>query len=141
MAAIVLQIAFGLTAGGSDDPFVLKMAETMENLSEVTAPGAYLVDSLPFCERSHVPQGPLIQKLTITWPTVKHVPEWFPGAAFKIKGREVREFVARLEQDLYLVTLAQLVGRHRHFYRLNTFFITYSDRNAGKLRLRSSPTS
>ncbi|EPT01788.1 CyP450 monooxygenase [Fomitopsis schrenkii] len=87
VAAIVLQIAFGLTAGGSDDPFVLKMAETMENLSEVTAPGAYLVDSLPF---------------------LKHVPEWFPGAAFKIKGREVREFVARLEQDLYLVTLAQL---------------------------------
>ena len=53
VAAIVLQITFGLTAGGSDDPFVVAMAEAMENLSEVTAPGAYLVDSLPFCASPH----------------------------------------------------------------------------------------
>lgn len=43
-------MTYGLTAGGSDDPYVLAMEEFMVDLSEITAPGAYLVDALPFCE-------------------------------------------------------------------------------------------
>ncbi|EPT01646.1 hypothetical protein FOMPIDRAFT_124761 [Fomitopsis schrenkii] len=87
VAAIVLQMTYGLTAGGSDDPYVLAMEEFMVDLSEITAPGAYLVDALPF---------------------LKYLPEWLPGASFKTRAREVRESLASIETKLYLVTRAQL---------------------------------
>lgn len=49
MTAIALQVTYGLSAGSSDDPFVLSIAKALGDFSDIAAPGAYLVDGLPFC--------------------------------------------------------------------------------------------
>ena len=53
MTVIVLQVTYGLVADRSDDPYVLSVAKALEDFSEIAAPGAYLVDSLPFRMSSH----------------------------------------------------------------------------------------
>lgn len=50
VTAVALQVTYGLVADRSDDPFVLSIAKALEDFSEITAPGAYLVDGLPFCK-------------------------------------------------------------------------------------------
>lgn len=44
----MLQVTYGVVADRSDDPLVLSIAKALEDFSEIVAPGAYLVDSLPF---------------------------------------------------------------------------------------------
>ncbi|KIY44122.1 cytochrome P450 [Fistulina hepatica ATCC 64428] len=64
--ATILHLTYGYKAGRireeGSDPFVDLADKAMSEFSEVTRPGAYLVDFLPF---------------------FKHVPSWFPGAGFK----------------------------------------------------------
>lgn len=40
---------------------------------------------------------------------MKYVPDWFPGASFKTRAREVGDYNHALEVDLYRVALEQLV--------------------------------
>ncbi|KAI0736491.1 cytochrome P450 [Fomitopsis betulina] len=91
VTAIALQVTYGLSAGSSDDPFVLSIAKALGDFSDIAAPGAYLVDGLPF---------------------LKYVPEWFPGASFKTKAREVGDYNRALEVDLYREAQAQLERGH-----------------------------
>ena len=46
---------------------------------------------------------------------MKYVPDWFPGASFKTRAREVGDYNHALEVDLYRVALEQLV---RYLYSI-----------------------
>ena len=57
VAAIVMQVTYGLAADRSDDPFIISIAKALKDFSDVAAPGAYLVDVLPICTLLRTPSG------------------------------------------------------------------------------------
>ncbi|TFK43947.1 cytochrome P450 [Crucibulum laeve] len=61
---IVLTLAYGYKAGDDDDRMVRIVNEAMDQFSETTKSSAFLVD---------------------VFPTLRYVPSWFPGAAWKKK--------------------------------------------------------
>ncbi|KAG2360788.1 cytochrome P450 [Suillus spraguei] len=60
--AVILRISHGYEVKENDDPFVDLANRVTEHCSQATAPGAFMVDILPFLAK---------------------VPAWFPGAGFK----------------------------------------------------------
>ncbi|KAG1745650.1 cytochrome P450 [Suillus lakei] len=68
--AVILRISHGYEVKENDDPFVDLANRVLANVSQATAPGAFMVDVLPFLAK---------------------VPAWFPGAGFKRTAREWRE--------------------------------------------------
>ncbi|KAG2116847.1 cytochrome P450 [Suillus clintonianus] len=65
--AIILRISHGYEVKENNDPFINLADHAMNQLSRSSAPGAFMVDIMPFLAR---------------------VPEWFPGAGFKRLARE-----------------------------------------------------
>ncbi|KAG2138828.1 cytochrome P450 [Suillus cothurnatus] len=65
--AIILRISYGYDVKENNDPFVDLADRGMDQLSQSTAPGAFMVDIIPWLVK---------------------VPEWFPGAGFKRLARE-----------------------------------------------------
>jgi len=80
VASIVLRITHGLTIDNYDDPVIQAMEKVIHDFSQLSAPGAYLVDSLPF---------------------LIHIPDWFPGAGFKKVAKDARDYHSRIERELY----------------------------------------
>ncbi|KAG1800168.1 cytochrome P450 [Suillus subaureus] len=68
--AIILRISHGYEVKENNDPFVDLANCVLANVSQATAPGAFMVDILPFLAK---------------------VPAWFPGASFKRISRKWRE--------------------------------------------------
>ncbi|KAF8975308.1 cytochrome P450 [Cyathus striatus] len=72
---IILSIIYGINVQSSNDPYI-DMAETgVQPILEASVPGAFLVD---------------------TFPLLKYVPTWFPGAEFKCKAREWRKLARKM---------------------------------------------
>ncbi|KDR79567.1 hypothetical protein GALMADRAFT_93497 [Galerina marginata CBS 339.88] len=65
-SAVTMKIAYGYTVTGEKDHFVEMAEETMRVGSFASAPGRWLVDSIP---------------------ALLYLPEWFPGAGFKRKAK------------------------------------------------------
>ncbi|KAG1869506.1 cytochrome P450 [Suillus subluteus] len=65
--AIILRISHGYEVKENNDPFIDLADRAMDQFSQCTAPGAFMVDIMPF---------------------LANVPEWFPGAGFKRLARE-----------------------------------------------------
>lgn len=65
--AIILRISHGYEVKEHEDPFVDLADKAVDQFSKSTATGAFMVDIIP---------------------TLKNVPDWFPGADFKRKARE-----------------------------------------------------
>ncbi|KAK7434477.1 hypothetical protein VKT23_020160 [Stygiomarasmius scandens] len=63
----ILSSTHGIDIKMENDPFMEAAERSTEALSHVITPGAFLVDSIPW---------------------LKYVPEWFPGAGFKLKAKE-----------------------------------------------------
>ncbi|KAJ7907941.1 cytochrome P450 [Mycena leptocephala] len=63
----ILSVAYGIDALPVNDPYISLAAKTVESASNAAVPGRFLVDSFPI---------------------LKYVPEWFPGAHFKRIARE-----------------------------------------------------
>ncbi|KAK7892475.1 hypothetical protein LTR67_007572 [Exophiala xenobiotica] len=66
--AIILKIAYGYTIDAHrPDPLVVLADEALDQFSQATVPGRWLVDILP---------------------ALQHMPDWFPGAKFKRTAKE-----------------------------------------------------
>ncbi|KAG1876537.1 cytochrome P450 [Suillus subalutaceus] len=65
--AIILRISHGYEVKENNDPFIDLADRAVDQFSQCTAPGAFMVDIMPF---------------------LANVPEWFPGAGFKRLARE-----------------------------------------------------
>lgn len=67
--AIILKTSHGYDALEEEDPIVELIERVMKTFTEVTAPGAFLVDVFPWLQR---------------------LPEWLPGTGFQRSGRKWR---------------------------------------------------
>lgn len=64
-AVMIMDTTYGIH-GDAADPYISTAIEAVNAVTTATAPGAFLVDFLPF---------------------LKHIPEWVPGAGFQRKAR------------------------------------------------------
>ncbi|KAJ9640652.1 hypothetical protein H2204_003281 [Knufia peltigerae] len=79
--AIILKIAYGYTIEPHRaDPLVTLADEALEQFSQATVPGRWLVDVVP---------------------ALKHIPQWFPGAGFKRTAREWDHTLQRVVEGPY----------------------------------------
>ncbi|KAG1837952.1 cytochrome P450 [Suillus tomentosus] len=69
VGAVILRISHGYEVQENNDPFVNLVIRVTTHASQASAPGAFMVDILPFLAK---------------------VPAWFPGAGFKRIAREWR---------------------------------------------------
>ncbi|KAK0452985.1 cytochrome P450 [Desarmillaria tabescens] len=67
----ILSIAYGLEVLPENDPYILAAEAGLYSLAKAAVPGAFLVDSIPL---------------------LKYIPDWFPGATFKRKAKEWRQY-------------------------------------------------
>jgi hypothetical protein len=82
--AIVLRISHGYEVRENNDPFIDLADRAVDQFSHATAPGAFMVDIMPFCKTIRLWPLPVIGIII----PVANVPEWFPGAGFKRLARE-----------------------------------------------------
>ncbi|KAJ7662334.1 cytochrome P450, partial [Mycena rosella] len=61
-AQVIMAITYGITVRPADDPYIILAEKAAESFSLAAVPGLYLVD---------------------TFPLLKYVPAWMPGAGFK----------------------------------------------------------
>ncbi|TFK32282.1 putative monooxygenase [Crucibulum laeve] len=66
----IIQVTYGYTVKGAEDPFITGPLQSMQNFSEGTVPGSFLVDFIP---------------------ALKYVPNWMPGAGFFQKAKAWRQ--------------------------------------------------
>ncbi|KAJ7300689.1 cytochrome P450 [Mycena albidolilacea] len=64
---IIMSVAYGIDVLPSDDPYITLAHKAVYTFSIATVPGLYLVD---------------------TFPILKHIPRWVPGAGFKRQAEE-----------------------------------------------------
>lgn len=70
IAALIMEMTYGMNITTREDRSLRSLKEGMEISKRAIVPGAFLVD---------------------TFPILKHVPEWFPGAGFKTFARVARD--------------------------------------------------
>ncbi|KAJ7167132.1 cytochrome P450 [Mycena filopes] len=73
--ALILDITYGIQVRQKHDPYIDLAEEVMHTFSLAVVPGAFLVD---------------------TFPLLKHVPDWIPGAGFKRKAKQWRKTTRQL---------------------------------------------
>lgn len=84
----MLSSAYGIPVDDPHDPYLELSREALHALSEAAIPGTYLVD---------------------TFPMLKHVPGWFPGAGFRRKAAYERNLVERMvKQPLEFVKMSMV---------------------------------
>jgi len=107
--AIILRISHGYDVKDIDDPFVQLADTATEQFSLATAPGNFLVDLLP--ARTYLPS---LSHLTITHLSfsVRHVPDWFPGAIFKKTAKEWSSTLCEMVDRPYNFVKQQMVTNH-----------------------------
>ncbi|KAJ6565505.1 cytochrome P450 [Mycena vulgaris] len=64
---IIMSVTYGIDVLPSDDPYVTLAHKAVRTFSIASVPGVYLVN---------------------TFPILKHIPRWFPGAGFKRQAEE-----------------------------------------------------
>ncbi|KAI0771958.1 cytochrome P450 [Trametes elegans] len=74
-ASIIITITYGYRVRGENDPIVKTVDQAMEDFGRTSAPGAYLADTFPF---------------------LRHVPSWFPGAQWKERVAEQNKTFERM---------------------------------------------
>ena len=93
-----MKIVYGIAVQESDDPYISMAEVALNGLAEAGIPGAFWVDSFPF---------------------LKHVPSWFPGAGFQNKATRVREAVNTMAEKPFRHVQEQLV--QVYFWELMNF--------------------
>ncbi|KZT11608.1 cytochrome P450 [Laetiporus sulphureus 93-53] len=81
IAAILLEVTYGCSVKGPDDPMTAMLLIFMNNLSAATLPGAWLVDFVPQLE---------------------HLPTWMPGAQFLRTAASWKKLSQRISWSPYL---------------------------------------
>ncbi|KAJ8501740.1 hypothetical protein ONZ45_g12030 [Pleurotus djamor] len=76
--AVIMDISYAYDVLPKDDPYVDMAGKALHGLTTAAVPGAFLVDSFPI---------------------LKYVPSWMPGAGFKRRAREWRICVDRMIKE------------------------------------------
>lgn len=84
----IMRITYGIDIEKEATPYMAIAAETMATFAAVFVPGKYLVE---------------------TFPILRFIPSWFPGARFKREGEEWTRIVRRLRDTPWNATAAAMV--------------------------------
>ncbi|KAJ7748921.1 cytochrome P450 [Mycena metata] len=84
---LIINIGYGIEALPVNDPYVALAEEGVKAGSDATIPGKFLVDSFPI---------------------LRYIPDWFPGAGFKRQAKEWRK-VAHALRDVPFAECKRLV--------------------------------
>ena len=76
----ILGFAYGLELQPDDDPYVRIVEDAAKPAITAAVPGAFLVE---------------------TFPILKYVPEWMPGAGFKRKAKEWKKLALAMLENPY----------------------------------------
>ncbi|KAL4061713.1 cytochrome P450 [Scleroderma yunnanense] len=93
VGAIILRISHGYQVKETNDYFINLAEQAVDIFGKATAPGAFLVDSIPI---------------------LKYVPEWFPGTGFKRKAREWKVVIDELLDRPYQFVKDQMTAAAIH---------------------------
>ena len=112
-------ISHGYSVKEYDDPIVDIVEAAVSQFSECVEPGAYLVDMVPLCK-----------SLFLCWPvagginhvshslsrtgmchTVQYVPNWFPGAGWKVKAKRFADTLTEMADVPHQFVKDQMVSR------------------------------
>ncbi|KAF8751768.1 cytochrome p450 [Rhizoctonia solani] len=92
LSGTLLRSIYGYSIGGKDDPLLEQAMEFVQNLCEAAIPGNFLVN---------------------TFPSLRYIPSWFPGARWKQVAREWREQKNKTLNDFYSKTKEKIaLGNH-----------------------------
>jgi len=95
--AVILKTTYGYTPEAhGKDPLVELATQTMTDFADVTTPGRYMVDVMPF---------------------LKFLPDWCPGTGFKAKARTMAKQLTRtVDQPYEFVKQEMRKERHKPSY-------------------------
>ncbi|KAG2040709.1 cytochrome P450 [Suillus americanus] len=93
--AIILRISHGYKVKENNDPFIHLADRVMDQFSRSTAPGAFIVDIVPF---------------------LVNIPEWFPGVGFKRLARKWCQNLKEMVDVPYKFVKEQMVTKHLWCY-------------------------
>ena len=110
--SVILKISHGYSVKGNGDPLVEMAQMAMDNLSETTTPGRFLVDLLPFCKFSVS-----LRFIVVTRPVllVRRFPEWFPRCGFLRDARRWRRMLCEAADKPHMFVLEHLACVFRIF--------------------------
>ncbi|KAJ3573940.1 hypothetical protein NP233_g2114 [Leucocoprinus birnbaumii] len=87
IGGLAISITYGLPVQRKHDPLVRFAEETFAESNATAAPGKYLVNVVP---------------------SLKHVPEWMPGAHFKQVAKDVRASLIKLRDEPFNATVKMM---------------------------------
>jgi hypothetical protein len=103
----MLKIAYGYRVQGEQDPIVKTVELAMENFAEVFGKlDGYMVDYFPLCKHQHFSLGSVL----LTNGLVKVLPDWFPGAGFKIAAKKYAQTFQSMAQLPFDYIKTSIVG-------------------------------
>lgn len=73
-----MELSHGIQTRGQDDPYINVVEQALQGLIQAIVPGRFLVE---------------------TFPIMKYIPEWMPGAKFQRLAKEWRELATRVVMD------------------------------------------
>ncbi|KAJ7495381.1 cytochrome P450 [Mycena latifolia] len=71
-AELIMEVTYGIHVKSSDDPFIALVHQAVHAASMASVPGAFLVNTFPY---------------------LKYIPTWFPGAGFKRQAKKWRKLL------------------------------------------------
>lgn len=88
--ALILRLTFGYDVADDqkEDPLVNIVETAMQGFARASEPGAFLVD---------------------TFPMLKYIPQWFPGAGFQREAAQMRHDLEELYDVPYHFVKSQMV--------------------------------
>ena len=86
---------YGHKVTSDTDDFVQRTEHSLRSLAQTGIPGAFLVDSYPF---------------------LKHVPDWMPGAGWKRRALEERQTTLRLIREPFEAAKVGMVRLSSLYY-------------------------
>ena len=92
----------------SNDPLVTIAEAAVWGFSEGSVPGAWLVDIFPACESENHLMANLLLSYTST--QVRYIPDWMPGATFKVKAAQWRDALMQLVNTPFDMVRDQMVS-------------------------------
>ncbi|KAF9001516.1 cytochrome P450 [Cyathus striatus] len=87
VGAISLSEVYGLDIKSDDDPYINLSEEVLKLIARMTIPGAFLVE---------------------TFPLLRYIPEWFPGAHFQKFAKKARKMCKQVLNVPYNASLAAM---------------------------------
>ena len=92
-----MKIGYGIAVQESNDPYISIAEKALKGAAEAAIPGAFLVDSFPI---------------------LKYVPSWFPGAGFHKEAANVRKATNTMAEKPFRHVQEQLVQVQFFFFFL-----------------------